>query len=154
VQDLRQLARAQRDLEEVAATACAKCLHTIFGVELQKGIAEHPWGGVGASKAARSSMDAADAAVVFAHVRDEVAELLEAGEAGRSRLLRHKALLDQLYHAFPRPPAQVCERRAVGLVLHSPLACSGPSAICCGLKPAFHLHPVLLAATLHTVMMH
>ena len=107
MQQVRELVRTQRTLERTAASAIAKCLHSVFGVELQPGIAQAAWGGVGAATAARGRMDAATALVVFAHVRDEVCDALAGGDGSAIKLQRHQPLLQQLLQAFPRPPAAV-----------------------------------------------
>jgi hypothetical protein len=106
VQEVKALARAQRDLEDIAATAFAKCLYSIFGVELEKGIGEAEWGGASAVKAQRSSLDTTTAVEVFVHVKEELQEMLQ-GEGARSRLARHRPLLEHLRRSFPRPPPAV-----------------------------------------------
>jgi hypothetical protein len=94
--------------------ATAKCLYTIFGVELERGISDNDWGGIAAARVERSSMDTNTAIQVFRHVAGELREALEwQGDETSARnpskcLVRHRALLERLLRAFPRPPAQVC----------------------------------------------
>jgi hypothetical protein len=95
----------------------AKCLYTIFGVELERGVSGNDWGGI-AARVERSSMDTETAIQVFRHVAGELQEALEwQGDDTTARnssktFFRHRALLEQLLRAFPRPPVQVCGCRA------------------------------------------
>lgn len=105
------MVQQQRALEATADLAFGKCLHSVFGVELERGVAAHPWGGATPAALSRgrrsATLDDATAVDVFEHVRDDLAEVLACADAPKSRLARHKPLLEHLFRAFPRPPAAV-----------------------------------------------
>jgi hypothetical protein len=126
MQEVKHLLRAQRALEALAITASTKCLYSVYGYELKKDIAEDPWGGIAATSAPRSNMSPDTALDIFWHVKDEVMDLLEAGSAGRSKLARHRPLLEQLHKAFPQPQPQVCKltlNRCSSLLAHAEMIC-------------------------------
>lgn len=134
VQALRELAVKQSELEDVCTTAFAKCLYMVFGVELDREAVADAWGGMASAKVARSQLDSSTALDIFSFVGDDIADVLHSVAPCRSKLLRHKSIIEQLLKAFPHPPDEV--RR---LALHPSGA--APSAV--GLSPSPHqLHVV------------
>lgn len=107
IQALRELAAKQAELEEVCTTAFAKSLYMVFGVELDREAAADAWGGMASAKVARSQLDSSTALDIFSFVGYEIQEVLDAVTPCRSKLLRHKSILEQLLKAFPHPPDEV-----------------------------------------------
>jgi len=107
LQALRDLGNKQVLLEELCTTAFAKCLYMVFGVELDREAAAEEWGGMASAKVQRSQLDSSTALDIFSFVGDDIEEVLDAVAPCRSKLLRHRSILEQLFKAFPHPPNEV-----------------------------------------------